>query len=210
MEYPRFHILLIDDHVLFCESVARALSAEFGFEVTYCGSIAEALQIVERSAIDVVLLDYDLGFERGSRFLPEARRSGFSGPVLVVTAWVSGQEARRLIRQGAAGIFLKENSLGALAEAIRAVAQGGGWLDQQYLKLAVGADERPAEGKLSERDRQLLRYLLDGLTNKEIAARLLVSETSVKTLLQRLFQKTGVHTRGQLVRVALEQHQDLL
>ena len=74
----------------------------------------------------------------------------------------------------------------------------------------MGAGGKHAEGKPSERERQLLRYLVDGLTNKEIAGRLLVSETSVKTRLQRLFQKSGVRSRAQLVRAALERRQDLL
>jgi len=79
-------ILLIDDHALFRESVARALSAERSFEVSHCASVAEALRIVETSSVDVVLLDYDLGFERGDRFLAPAKRLGFAGRTLVLTA----------------------------------------------------------------------------------------------------------------------------
>jgi two-component system nitrate/nitrite response regulator NarL len=205
-------VLIVDDHALFREGVARVLTDQPDFEVESCGSVDEALRLVERHAPDIVLLDYDLGFERGSRFLPAARDLGFEGRVLVVTAWVSDQEAVRLIRSGVAGIFPKENATSALVEAVLDVARGGAWLDQRFLKLVTGLETRPDSAAfpkhLSERERKVVRALFDGLSNKEIAARLLVSETIIKTILQRLFQRTGVHTRGQLVRVMLEEYQD--
>jgi two-component system nitrate/nitrite response regulator NarL len=208
---PCLRVLLIDDHALFRESVARALGAEPGFEVSHCASVAEALRLLETSPVDVVLLDYDLGVERGDRFLGPAKQMGFAGRVLVLTAWVSDQEARRLIRQGAAGILLKESPLEVLGEAIRTVAGGGAWLDQRFLRALAGV-EAPESAQprapLSDRERKLLRCLLEGLTNKEIAERLPISETAVKAALQQLFQKTGVRSRSQLVRVALEQYHD--
>src|ERR1041384_7932976 len=93
--------LLVDDHALFRESVSRVLAAEPDLAVEHCASIREALQILSQQPIDLVLLDHDLGSERASQFLPAARQIGFEGRVLVVTAWVSDNEARRLMRQGA-------------------------------------------------------------------------------------------------------------
>jgi DNA-binding NarL/FixJ family response regulator len=90
--------LLVDDHAIFGECVARALSAEPDLEVSYCATIADALKILQQQPIDVVLLDHDLGAERASQFLPAARQLGFAGRVLIVTAWVSDTEARRLLR----------------------------------------------------------------------------------------------------------------
>lgn len=205
-------VLIIDDHSLFREGVARVLADQPNFAVESCGSVDEALRLVERHAPDVVLLDYDLGFERGSRFLPAAQDLGFEGRVLVVTAWVSDLEAVRLMRSGVAGIFPKENPTSALVEAVLDVARGGAWLDQRFLKLVTGVEPGSDSGelpkRLSERERKVVRALFDGLSNKEIAGRLRVSETIIKTILQRLFQRTGVHTRGQLVRVMLEDYQD--
>jgi DNA-binding NarL/FixJ family response regulator len=68
----------------------------------------------------------------------------------------------------------------------------------------------PRTRKLTERERQVLNGVLEGLANKQIADRLLVSESSIKATLQQLFQKTGVRTRSQLVRIALEQYRDLI
>jgi two-component system, NarL family, nitrate/nitrite response regulator NarL len=160
---------------------------------------------------DLVLLDHDLGSERASQFLPAARQAGFEGRVLVVTAWVSDTEARRLLRQGVSGIFLKERPLADLTGSIRAVAGGASWVDPG---VGVTKEENhPAEAAnpaFSERQRKVLRFVLEGLSNKEIAWRLQISESYVKAILQSLFQKTGVRTRGQLVRVAFEQYEDQL
>ncbi len=202
-------ILLVDDHALFRDSVARVLTASSPFEVEHCASIREALALLAQRTFDIVLLDHDLGSERASQFLPAARQAGFDGRVLVVTAWVSDTEARRLLRQGVSGIFLKERPLADLTGAIQAVAAGSSWVDPD---LSGVKDARPSEGApiFSDRQRKVLRFVLEGLSNKEIAWRLQISESYVKAILQSLFQKTGVRTRGQLVRVAFEQYEDQL
>jgi two-component system nitrate/nitrite response regulator NarL len=204
-------ILLIDDHALFRESVSRVLASEPGMRVEDCASIREALPMLAQHPFDVVLLDHDLGAERASQFLPAARQAGFEGHVLVVTAWVSDNEARRLLRQGVSGIFLKHGPLADLTESIRVVVGGGTWIDQG---LAFTREEgQPGETSpptFNDRQRKVLRFVLEGLSNKEIAWRLQISESYVKAILQSLFEKTGVRTRGQLVRVAFEQYEEQL
>ncbi len=159
----------------------------------------------------MVLLDHDLGNERASQFLPAARQIGFEGRVLIVTAWVSDTEARRLLRQGVAGIFLKESPLHELSASIRAVAAGGTLPETLFARFSTAAPAEPeAAAAFTERQRKALRYVLEGLSNKQIAWRLQISESYVKSILQSLFQKTGVRTRGQLVRVAFEQYEDQL
>lgn len=202
-------VLLIDDHALFRESVARVLSMNQEFEVAHCATIAEALDLLALHPFDLVLLDHDLGGERASQFLPAARQAGFEGRVLIVTAWVSATEARRLIQQGAAGIFLKQAPLEELTDSIRTVLAGGTWVDRaaaaQEESAAAGESNAP---RFNDRQRKVLRFVLEGLSNKEIAWRLQISESYVKAILQSLFQKTGVRTRGQLVRVVFEQYED--
>ena len=203
-------VLMIDDHALFRESVARALAMDPQFDIEHCASIASALQLLSHRGFDLVLLDYDLGGERASQFLPAARQSGFEGRVLVVTAWVSGTEARRLLQQGVAGVFLKHGPLEELVASIRTVLAGGNWIDR-----SLAGEESPITGEsntplFTDRQRKVLRFVLEGLSNKEIAWRLQISESYVKAILQGLFQKTGVRTRGQLVRVAFEQYEDQL
>ena len=160
-----------------------------------------------------MLLDHDLGSERASQFLPAARQTGFEGRVLVVTAWVSDTEARRLLRQGVAGIFLKQGALERTDRSIRTVA-GGRHLARPLVRAPSAkiraASPQAAAPVFNDRQRKVLRFVLEGLSNKEIAWRLQISESYVKAILQSLFQKTGVRTRGQLVRVAFEQYEDQL
>src|ERR1700759_3470849 len=83
----QIRILLVDDHSLFRESLSRLLEAEPEFVMAgTCATVAEALTAVEERCVDVVLLDYDLGEEQGTGFLDEARRRGFKGRILMVTA----------------------------------------------------------------------------------------------------------------------------
>lgn len=209
--HSRIRILMIDDHTLFRESVARLLAVEADFEIAgHCASADEALQIVATTSVDVVLLDYDLGNSKGTDFLAKAKGLGFHGTVLVVTAGVTELEAAELIRLGIAGVLQKHCSLAALAQSIRDVSGGKEYFEPGYLRsVLMGATAPQAEyrrKKLTERERQVLQHVFEGLANKEIAEQLQVSESSVKATLQQLFAKTGVRTRSQLVRTVLENY----
>jgi len=200
----------VDDHSLFRESLSRLLQAEPDFRmVDTCATTREAFAVLDREPADVVLLDYDLGDEQGSAFLEEAKHRGFKGRILMVTAGMSDAGTLRAFEAGSAGVFLKHSPPAQLVEAIRKVAGGEMWLDSRaVLSLVSGAagktEERNAE--LTARERSVLKAVFEGLTNKEIGGRLQISESSVKAVLQQLFDKTGVRTRSQLVRIALEKH----
>jgi DNA-binding NarL/FixJ family response regulator len=202
-------LLLVDDHVLFRESIARLLTSHPDFEVvTGCGTVSEARAVVEQCSIDVVLLDFDLGEENDGELVSMFREDGDRSRVLMVTAGMTAEESSLAIRSGASGIFLKNNSPSALAQAIRIVAAGGTWIDQTVTQLiaeSVAQDQDPSEHEpLSDREQQVLQGVFEGLANKEIGALIGISLSAVKTTLQQLFQKTRVRTRGQLVRIALE------
>jgi DNA-binding NarL/FixJ family response regulator len=211
---PVIRILLVDDHGLFRESLSRLLQAEPDLQiVTACGSIEEGLKLLRNEEIDLVLLDYDLGHESGTAFLTGAQRLEFTGKVLMVTAGMSDAGTLRAMEDGAAGIFLKHSPPSQLVEAIHNVMKGEVWLDSKAVRaLVAGAHgrsgERTPSGELSARERSVLRSVFEGLTNKEIAAKMHISESSVKAALQQLFEKTGVRTRSQLVRIALERHSE--
>ena len=205
-------ILLIDDHSLFRESLSRLLEAETELRIVgSCATASEALAAIDREPVDIVLLDYDLGEEQGALFLDEARRRAFAGHILMVTAGMSDADTLRALESGAAGIFLKHSPPAQLVEAIHKVHSGETWLDSRAVRsLVAGAsgrgEERRTAQPLNARERAVLKGVFEGLTNKEIAGRLQISESSVKAVMQQLFDKTGVRTRSQLVRIALEQH----
>jgi DNA-binding NarL/FixJ family response regulator len=211
---PRIEIVLVDDHALFRESVARLLAAEPGFRVVaHCSSVAEGLAALRKTHVDIVLLDFDLGQGDGGEFMRLAKQQGFTGKVLVVTAGVQNEQAADLIRNGISGIFMKHHSAALLIEGIRDVLAGKVWFDRELLQEAVGRAgprQESKEDRFTERERQVLSCVFDGLVNKEIAKRIGVSESSVKATLQQLFSKTGVRTRSQLVRITLEQYRSQL
>ena len=203
-------ILLVDDHSLFRESLSRLLAGEPDFRIAgSCSSVTEAVAILDREKVDVVLLDYDLGEEQGSAFFEAARTRGFTGRVLMVTAGMSDAGTLHALEGGASGVFLKHSPPAQLIGAIRNVTKGEMWLDPKAVRsLVAGAsgksEEQRAAQPLSPRERAVLKGVFEGLTNKEIAGSLQISESSVKAAMQQLFDKTGVRTRSQLVRIALE------
>lgn len=215
-ERKSVRVLLVDDHALFRESVARFLNSEAGFDVVaHCGSGTEALKIIKSSSvIDIILLDLDLGQETGVDFLDGLRNVKFTGKVLLVTADVNDSEVPALIRKGVSGVFMKHESPALLIQAIRETMNGKATFGQDLLRRALEKTDAyntsQGRSKLTEREKQVLSFVFEGLANKQIAAQLRISETTVKACLQQLFGKTGVRTRSQLVRVALEQYRDQL
>ena len=206
-------LLLIDDHVLFRESVSRLLQAEPGFEVVAdCSSGSEGMRIINSREIDIVLLDVDLGRERGVDFLESLRAERFKGKILLVTAGVNDSEVPSLIRKGVSGIFLKHGSPALLVQGIRETMAGKALFERELLRRAFESAEEQGppqrSARLTERERRVLSCIFEGLANKQIGDRLQISESAVKACLQQLFTKTGVRTRSQLVRIALEQYRD--
>ncbi|MGA2981795.1 MAG: response regulator transcription factor [Terriglobales bacterium] len=211
----RVKILLVDDHTLFREGVARLLGTEPEFEVAGdCGSLEDGLQSLKEKSIDLVLLDFYLGERDGKEFLRLARDQGFLGKVLLVTVGVPRCEVVDLIRAGVSGIFLKRESTSLLAQVIRHIIAGGLWFNQEQLQSVMNPPTRTSPGaqhnRFTEREQKVLSYVFEGFTNRRIAERIGVSTSAVKATLQQLFSKTGVRTRSQLVRIVLEQHRDQL
>jgi DNA-binding NarL/FixJ family response regulator len=208
-------LLLVDDHALFREALAEKLGKEPDMVVTgVCASATEAFELMCSGVQpSLILLDFDLGAERVFDFLTRVRERGFAGAILVVTAGVGGRQAVQLIQAGVRGIFHKHNTPQSLCEVIRQIARGEAFLECVYMGAVfdnVDQTRIADEPRLTVRDKEVLRLLFQGLANKEIAARLQVSEGAIKSSISQLFQKLSVHARAQLVKVALEQYGDEL
>lgn len=203
-------ILLLDDHALFRESVSRLLSAEPGFQVVgQCGTIMDALTVLHSNRVDLVLLDFDLGESDGREFVRRAKERGYTGKILAVTAGIDPAATSELIRAGISGVFRKHHSATLLARGIREVMEGKVWFDQEQLQSVLSIEKtEAAPPRFTHRELQVISGVFEGLANKEIAALVGVSESSVKATLQQLFSKTGVRTRSQLVRIVLEQYRE--
>jgi two-component system nitrate/nitrite response regulator NarL len=207
-------LMIVDDHAMFREGLARSIERESDLQIAgQFASSAEAIAALHKTVPDVVLLDIDLGPERAIDFIAGAKAAGHNLKILVVTAGASDHEAIQLIQAGVAGILHKHHSTESLCSTIRQIAKGEVCLEKKYLGPLFRSVDRshPATGpKLTNRDRTVLRFILQGLTNREIAERLEVSESAVKASLRQVFSKLEVRTRAQLVKVALEQYRDQL
>jgi len=199
---------------MFREGLAHVLEKRPGFLLAgQTAAVSDALTMLPESGANMVLLDVDLGAERALDFVVEAKKRGFAGQILVVTAGISGMEAVQLVQAGVAGIIHKHHSTDALCDVIRQVAAGQVWLEKEYMTALfrlVDRTREPQRPRLTERDRQVLRFIFQGLTNKDIGGRIGVSEGAVKSSVRQLCEKVGVRTRAQLVKVALEQYRDQL
>jgi DNA-binding NarL/FixJ family response regulator len=213
----RVGILIIDDHQLFRESLSRLIEGDTGYTIVgTCGSVQEALLVVDRVSADVVLLDYDLRGESGIQFLQAMQHRPLPCRVLMLTSGMTEADVRYAMDLGAAGIFLKNSPMAELVHAIRRVSEGEPWLDSGMVRaiMQVGSgtakgrepQAEPGRASLSPRESNVLRGVFEGLSNKEIAHKMSISEGTVKAVLQQLFARTGVRTRSQLVRIAVEQY----
>lgn len=205
-------LVLLDGHALFRVGLGRFLASVPGLEVVgQCGQSSEALELLNGSPVDIVLLDFNLDAGDADQFMVAARRAGYRGRFLVITANADARIATSALRLGASGILLKSDDPEQLQGAIHFVMKGGVWLDQQVVQLLINEliDWQPKSGKkitaaLTERQNKVLLGISRGLTNKTIGEHLGLSEGSIKSVVQQLFYKAGVRTRSQLVRVALD------
>lgn len=211
-EHP-IRLIVLDGHGLFRASLARFLSLEPGLEVLgACGNSREALEIVLAHPVDLVLLDLDLGEERGIDFLSKAREAGYQGQFLIVASATDARDSALALKLGASGIFLKSDPPERLVQAIHRVAEGEVWIDRRVLCLladrVAGQSEPVADrrftGTLDGREQKVMMGILGGLSNRKIGENMGLSESSIKAIVQKLFARTGVKNRSQLVRVALE------
>src|SRR5688500_4243026 len=103
-------ILLVDDHAMFREAVARILSTQPDFNVTHCGTATETLQALATVSFDLVVLDFDLGEEVATKLIPQIKQAGFTGKIVILSASVSEHAAWQLAEAGVHGIVLKRHS----------------------------------------------------------------------------------------------------
>lgn len=212
-EIPEIRLLLLDDHAMFREGLALSFEREAYLKVVgQYSSFAEAMPHL-KGEIAMVLLDVETGDTSGLEFVEAANRMGFEGQILVLTAGVTGEEAVKLIQAGVSGIIHKRHTVAELCEVLRKVAGGERWLENDYLTPLFRSVDRTrgaTRPQLTERDRLVMRAIFHGLSNKDIAGRLKISEGAVKASIRQLFDKLGSRTRAQLVRIAVEQFKDQL
>jgi DNA-binding NarL/FixJ family response regulator len=202
-------ILLIEDHAVVRAGLRLLLESRRNFAVVgEATNRADALALVQRQQPHVILLDLDLGAEDGLDLLPALRAAAGAARVLILTGVRNADEHRQAIRYGAVGVVLKEQAPEVLIKAIEKVYAGEVWLDRsmlaQVLDEMVSGAATPASTRadrlatLTEREREVLALVNQGLKNKRISDRLSITETTVRHHLTSIFSKLGVESRLEL------------
>ena len=192
---PPIRVAIVDDHPGRREGTAALLAAQPGLRISGTAeSIEEAVVLIESTAIDVLLLDIRLGTDSGLRLLADVPADDRPA-VVVVTSYDYPQYVDAAMRLGASGFVLKTAPIAELIDAIRRAAAGG---------LAFG--RRPGEAvRLSERELDVVRLVVDGKSNDEIGARLGIGAKTVESHLRRLFERLDVASRTELATRALRE-----
>jgi DNA-binding NarL/FixJ family response regulator len=190
-ERPATRVAIVDDHPTLREGTSGLIDREPDLRVVgTAGTLAEAEALLAGSEPpDVIVLDIRLGSEHGLDGLTTLARPGHAPAIVVWTAYDLPQYAAYAMRAGAAGFVLKTAPTQELLEAIRAAARGG-----VHFTRRPG----PAEPPLSEREHELVRCIVDGRTNDEIASAVGVGTRTVEAHLTRLYERFGVQSRGEL------------
>ncbi|MEU9205241.1 response regulator transcription factor [Streptomyces sp. NPDC048332] len=203
---PPVRILLCDDHAVVRAGLLALLGSEPDIEVVgEAGSGEEAVALTARLTPDVVLMDLQLG--EGIDGVETTRRivTGTAGAhVLVLTTYDTDADITRAIEAGATGYLLKAERPEELFAAIRSAAQGRTTLSPPVASRVMARMRAPLP-TLTDRERDILGQLSQGLGNRDIARALFISEATVKTHLGRIYDKLGVDTRAGAVSVAKEQ-----
>jgi DNA-binding NarL/FixJ family response regulator len=209
-------VLLVDDQELVRTGLRGILRAGFGFDVVgECADGGEVMAAVDAVAPDVVLMDVRMPFVDGVQATRQLKRRESSPPVLALTTFDDDQALAGMLRAGASGFVLKGVPAEDLQRAVRAVAQGGAWLDPavtaRVLAIYRAAPPAAAQGgrdkdldTLTSRELEVLVLIGRGKTNGEIAAELFVSEGTVKTHINHLFTKLRLRDRAAAVVFAFD------
>lgn len=201
----QIRVLLVDDHPVVRAGLRALLEGQRDLVVVdEAASAVDAESRVRRLGPDVVLMDLDLGAGDGGAAATRRLRALPTPPrVLVLTAFATEADVLAALDAGAQGYLLKDAPAEELFRAVRAVARGETALGTEVAAILVRRVSSP-EPALTEREVQLLGLLADGLSNKEMARRLLVSEATVKSHLAHVYAKLGVGTRAGAVATAIE------
>jgi DNA-binding NarL/FixJ family response regulator len=192
-------VAVVDDHPIVRDGTAALLGAQPGLKVVGTAStVDEAVELIRREPIDVVLLDIRLGTDSGLRLLEADLGGPTSAPAIVVlSAYDYPQYAEAAIRLGAAGFVIKTAPLTELVTAIERAAAGG---------MAFSVRPRPGAGvHLSPRELEVVRLVVEGRSNDEIGAALGIGAKTVETHLRRLFERFDVGSRTELASRALRE-----
>ncbi|WP_405429321.1 response regulator [Micromonospora sp. NBC_00617] len=198
-------VLIVDDHPVVRDGLRGMFTGDPGFDVVgEAADGAEALALVATLRPDVVLMDLRMPGMDGVTATGRLARSGSAARVLVLTTYDTDADVLPAIEAGATGYLLKDAPRDDLVRAVRSAARGESVLAPSVAGRLMGRLRAPAEEPLSHRELEVLTLVARGASNREAAARLFISEATVKTHLLHVYAKLGVNDRAAAVATAYD------
>ena len=207
---PFVRVLIVDDHEIMRAGLRMLLESHPGITVVgEASTCAEALTLATGTQPDVIVLDLDLGGENAVESIPTLLRTAPETRILVLTGLRDPEVHRQAIRHGALGLVFKEKAVETLLQAITKVRAGEVWLEPTMIAQVLGDLTRPQLSpqtsseatkiaRLTEREREVITLIGEGLRNKHIAERLYISEATVRHHLTAIFAKLDISDRFEL------------
>jgi NarL family two-component system response regulator LiaR len=206
----KIRVLVVDDHTVVRKGLCSLLSAEkYGIQVV--GEAADGREALEKTRSlqpEVILLDLAMPGMGGLEAIHHLRKSNPEARILILTSFAEDEQVVEAIKSGALGYLLKDASPDELVVTIHNVYHNRLSLPEELARIVIQRPqpslEKPSEGGLTEREVDVLRELARGLSNKQIAAELSVSTTTIRTHVSNLLRKLGLDNRTQLALYARE------
>lgn len=203
-------ILVVDDHHLFAEGLKSMFRPEDGISVVAVTENGhEVPSILESQQIDAILLDIDMPIIDGLGTMELLKSKGFDTPILMLTMHQSMKYIKSALEKGAQGYILKDASRKDLVEAVTNTSQRKNYfhpkINEQVFDYFRGKSTTKADSQnLSEREKEIIECLADGMNTKAISESLFISEHTVKTHRKNIMHKLRVKTSAELVKLAIE------
>lgn len=203
-------VLIIDDHGIVRAGLRMLIESQARMKVVgearNCDGV---LATIDREQPDIILLDLDLGGKDGLDSLPDLIAASASARVIILTGVQDSQAHRRAVRSGAMGLVFKDKAAEVLIKAIERVHAGEVWLDRTMTATVLAEMSRSGEAEkadletakvasLTDREREIISLVCEGLKNKKIGERLFISEATVRNHLTSILSKLGLSDRFEL------------
>ncbi|MFG1619945.1 response regulator [Nonomuraea wenchangensis] len=195
-------LLIADDHPIVRDGIRGMFAGDPGFEVLgEAGDGAQAVELARALDPDVILMDLRMPGTDGVTAIKRLAELGIGARVLVLTTYDTDRDVLPAIEAGATGYLLKDTGRDELTRAVRTAARGEAVLSPSVATRLLGQVRTPSD-PLSARELEILRLIADGATNREAAARLFISEATVKSHVLHIYAKLGVNDRAAAVATA--------
>ncbi|MCK4536614.1 MAG: response regulator transcription factor [Desulfuromonadales bacterium] len=198
-------LVAADAQPIFLLGLTQLFSAQSGIDLAaYCVTARKTREALHEHQPDILLIDFNLPDCKDMELIRELQQKGFPTKVIILTAALSDEQTIEALRLGVQGVILKNMPIPLLLQCIRKVAVGGQWLEKKSIGQAFEMMLRREAGArrvatiLTERETEVMCLVAEGLSNRQIAEKLVLSQGTVKIHIHNIYGKLGVNNRVDL------------